>query len=52
VTLAYRREDRSADVGGYAYKANMVYLGLSYGPPKRMVAFQPPSQASSGGAGP
>ncbi|MBS0394456.1 MAG: outer membrane beta-barrel protein [Proteobacteria bacterium] len=30
VTLAYQRDDRSADVGGFAYVDNRVFLGLTF----------------------
>jgi hypothetical protein len=33
-TLAYHREQRSADTGGFAYHENRIYLGFTLGPPK------------------
>ena len=39
VSLDYLYEQRSTAVGGLPYKSNRVYLGLSYGPPRRHVAF-------------
>jgi hypothetical protein len=50
VTLAYHHEDRSADAGGFAYQQHLVYLGLTYGPPKRGVSFEPPGKGASGPA--
>jgi hypothetical protein len=50
VTVAYHREDRKADAGGYPYLVNQIYLGLSYGPPKRGISFQPPGQTTPGTA--
>jgi len=48
VTLAYHREDRPAQSPLPGYIENLVYLGLSYGPPKHTVQFQPPNPAGTG----
>jgi len=49
VTLAYHREDRSADVSGYSYVASRIYLGFTYGSPKHGISVQPPGPGTPGG---
>ncbi len=50
VSLAYHREDRPADPIFAGYVENVIYLGLSYGPPKHSLAL--PGAPPSGTAGP
>jgi hypothetical protein len=45
-TLAYHREDREADTGGYAYAVNRLYLGVTYGPQRHGTMSPPPAQAA------
>jgi hypothetical protein len=47
VTLAYHWEDRPAQSPLLGYTENLVYLGLTYGPPKHTVQFQPPTPAGT-----
>ena len=47
-TLAYHHEARSTELGGFAYTENLIYLRLSYGPPKRSNSGHGPSSGAPG----
>jgi hypothetical protein len=47
VTLAYFHQDRSVDAGGFGYRENRVYLGLSYGSGRSGGGLAPAGQSAS-----
>jgi hypothetical protein len=47
VTLTYDSQDRTTDTGGFPYRVDVLYLGLSYGPPKPRLSFAAPGQPAT-----
>jgi hypothetical protein len=51
LTLNYTHLDRTSDAGGVSFVENMVYVGITYGPPKPGIQFAPVGQSQSPGQG-